>query len=67
MISFLKKSARVVIGLLLIVSGFIGMFIPIPVVPFFLLIFAGLAIMGVRQPWIDKAKAWLEAWRNRPK
>jgi uncharacterized protein YqgC (DUF456 family) len=65
MINFLKRSTRVV-GVCLIVVGFVGMFVPIPIVPFFLLIFVGLTVMGAKELWIDKARAWLEERRGRP-
>jgi len=56
---------RKIIGSVLIVLGVVGAFIPIPIVPFFLLIFIGLAMLGIKHPWIDKMKERYERERSK--
>lgn len=59
--SVLKK----ITGSILIVLGIVGAFIPIPVVPFFLLVFVGLAMLGIKHPWIDKMKEKYQRKRDK--
>jgi hypothetical protein len=47
-----------VIGSILIVLGIIGAFIPIPLVPFFLLAVLGLGLIGVNPKTINKIKKY---------
>jgi len=56
---------RKIIGSVLIVLGVVGAFIPIPIVPLFLLIFIGLAMLGIKHPWIDKMKVRYEMERSK--
>lgn len=54
---------RKITGIILIVFGIVGAFIPVPIVPFFLLIFIGLAMLGIKHPWINKMKEIYERER----
>ncbi|MEA2092810.1 MAG: hypothetical protein U9P61_02475 [Patescibacteria group bacterium] len=47
---------RKTIGVILIILGLIGGLIPIPLVPFFLLIFVGLSLFGVKKETVEKVK-----------
>lgn len=60
-----KKVARKVAGVLCIIGGVLGAFVPIPLVPFFILIFIGLALLDVQHPLIDKAREWYRARREK--
>ena len=48
---------RKIIGGILIALGIVGAFIPIPLVPFFLLTVAGLGLVGVKPEIINKVKS----------
>jgi len=50
------KIMKIITGFALIILGAIGTLIPIPLVPFFLLILLGLHILG-RDAWVQKIRA----------
>jgi uncharacterized protein YqgC (DUF456 family) len=52
MIKIFKK----IVGVIFMVLGVVGAFVPIPIVPFFLLFFIGLGIYGVDKEKIQKLK-----------
>jgi uncharacterized membrane protein YbaN (DUF454 family) len=52
----LFNTGKKLVGAILVVLGVVGMFVPIPVVPFFLLAFVGLSMMGITHPYIDRLK-----------
>lgn len=62
----MKKIIKTVGGITLIILGAIGTLIPIPLVPFFLLIILGLEMLGFTLV-SDKLKEWSEARQNRKK
>lgn len=62
----MKKIIKTVGGITLIILGAIGTLIPIPLVPFFLLIILGLEMLGFTLV-SDKLKEWSVARQNRKK
>lgn len=48
------KIIRIIIGIIFIIAGLIGTLIPIPLVPFFLLIVVGLGFLGISKDRIKK-------------
>lgn len=50
---------RKITGVIFILLGVIGGFVPIPVVPFFLLAVFGLGLVGVKPETINKVKLWI--------
>ena len=54
-----------VIGSILIVLGIIGAFIPIPLVPFFLLAIVGLGFIGVKPETIHKIKLRIKELKDK--
>ena len=56
---------RKIIGLIVIILGLIGTLVPIPLVPFFLLIFVGLGIFGLKPKTIKKIKLRLNEFKKK--
>jgi uncharacterized protein YqgC (DUF456 family) len=56
---------RKIIGLIVIILGLIGTLVPIPLVPFFLLIFVGLGIFGLKPETIKKIKLRLNEFKKK--
>lgn len=54
-----------VIGIILILLGIIGAFIPIPLVPFFLLAIVGLGLIGVKPEIIHKIKLRIKELKDK--
>jgi hypothetical protein len=48
--------SKKILGVILIILGVIGAFIPIPLVPFFILAIIGLGLLGVKPEFIEKMK-----------
>ncbi len=51
-----RRALRLVLGLILLVIGLVGLLMPI--LPGWLLIFVGLAVLGVKLPFLERIKDW---------
>ena len=58
-----RTVARLVAGVVLLGIGLVGLLAPI--LPGWLLIFVGLALLGVNLPFVDRLKERASRWRGR--